>query len=423
MPLRKSGLILLKGAKRKKMFSNTNKKQGLENPLTTIATFIMIFVAFNPDFSNNSVLWWICVGAFFLVFIIEQKELYMDSGYVLWIILFVLFSAASYLWAVSTSAVIGQLKSMIVYVFLLAVLCSVVRTKKDINRLLNIIVLVSLCNAIYLLITNAEILFSQVQENQNEEIVRLGAQGNWNANIIGMTMAISSIILLYLLSQRQGKKWYYILGIIFLVFVSFLTGSRKAFLVVLLGISLYLMLSVKKNKKLTVLFIIAFSIIAVYYLVMYNPFLYSILGCRIEGLFASLTGVGTVDSSTIKRELYIKAGLQVFRDNFLVGCGLDCFRLLNLNITDNAMYAHNNYVELLADLGIVGTLIYYSIHIIIFSRLFKNYKKGGLLTKLVLVFMILIMIVDYGSVNYNSLLFNCILLISFTWTKLIQKEN
>ena len=44
--------------------------------------------------------------------------------------------------------------------------------------------------------------------------------------------------------------------------------------------------------------------------------------------------------------------MQVFKDNWIVGCGIDCFRVVNGKLTGYRYYAHNNYIELLADLGV-----------------------------------------------------------------------
>ena len=399
------------------MLNGRQTTKGLKNPIMTIATFAMLMLALNPDWGGVALLWWACVAVFLLVFLVTQKELFINSGYVIWSIAFLGYCVASYFWAVSWWLVLSALKTMIVHTLLLLVLNSIMRTKEDVERLLKIIVVVCIVNAVYLIINNVDVVFGESTGT------RLGTEGDWNANGIGMMMSFASIVLIYLMRGQKGKmsRTLSLILIIFLVFVSFITGSRKAFLMVLLGISTFLMFTAHKNKKITTFLIVVVAFIGIYYMVMTEPFLYSVLGWRLEGLISSITGVGTIDASAENRELYIKAGIQVFGDNFWVGCGLDCFRVLNSKITGDSMYAHNNYVELLADLGIVGAAIYYSIYFVIFSRLIKNYKKGEGLTKLLLVLMLLLILVDYGSVSYNSILFNILILFSFSWTKILKK--
>ncbi len=399
------------------MLNGRQNTKGLKNPIMTIATFVLLLLAFNPDWGSNSLLWWTVIIAFLFVFIITQQELYINSGYVVWLLAFLAFCVASFVWAVSISVAINAFKNMIIHAMLLIILSSILRTKEDIERLLKIIVVVCIVNAVYLIINSVDVVFGESTGT------RLGTEGDWNANGIGMMMSFASIVLIYLMRGQKGKmsRTLSLILIIFLVFVSFITGSRKAFLMVLLGISTFLMFTAHKNKKITTFLIVVVAFIGIYYMVMTEPFLYSVLGWRLEGLISSITGVGTIDASTKNRELYIKAGIQVFGNNFWVGCGLDCFRVLNSKITGDSMYAHNNYVELLADLGIVGAAIYYSIYFVIFSRLIKNYKKGEGLTKLLLVLMLLLLLVDYGSVSYNSILFNILILFSFSWTKILKK--
>jgi len=400
------------------MLNERQTIKGLKNPIMTVATFVVLLLAFNPDWGGSSLLWWVCVALFIFVFLITQRELFINSGYVMWTIVFLVYCTVSCFWAVSTSLAINALKNMMVKALLLIILSSILRTKADIERLLKIIVLICSINAIYLLVENVDMLFGGDIGN------RLGTEGDWNANTIGMMMAFASIVLVYLMERQKSKiyKFLCVMLILFLVFVSFVTGSRKAFLMVIAGLSAFLILSANKKIKWLVFLIICGVSVGVYSLVMSEPYLYSVLGRRLEGLMASIIGVGTVDGSTETRELYIKVGIQVFEDNFLVGCGLDCFRVLNRNISGDAMYAHNNYVEILADLGILGALIYYWMYVIILSRLFKKLRNGGLLTKLFIVLMGLLIILDYGCVSYNSYLFQILILISFNWLNICKND-
>src|SRR5699024_3962119 len=61
-------------------------------------------------------------------------------------------------------------------------------------------------------------------------------------------------------------------------------------------------------------------------------------------------------------------------------------------------YSHNNYVELLVGVGLIGTVVYYLAFIYIFRnaiRHLNNYSKFAIVT------VITILIIDYGLVSYN----------------------
>lgn len=63
-------------------------------------------------------------------------------------------------------------------------------------------------------------------------------------------------------------------------------------------------------------------------------------------------------------------------------------------------YAHNNYVELLVDCGIVGTLIYYSLHIKLLWTGILNWKKMDKEQLMFLGMLLSMIICDYGMVTY-----------------------
>lgn len=63
-------------------------------------------------------------------------------------------------------------------------------------------------------------------------------------------------------------------------------------------------------------------------------------------------------------------------------------------------YLHNNYVEKLACLGLVGIVIYYSIFIYALYYLLKNIKYRDSEYNICLILLIINLIIDYGVVSY-----------------------
>lgn len=64
-------------------------------------------------------------------------------------------------------------------------------------------------------------------------------------------------------------------------------------------------------------------------------------------------------------------GIKMFFERPLLGWGVGGFQQYSLINHGAYVYAHSNYVELLADFGIVGLLIYYSQYIYCIYNLFK----------------------------------------------------
>src|SRR5699024_1596504 len=83
--------------------------------------------------------------------------------------------------------------------------------------------------------------------------VRIGADilgEEWNANTIGMNMAISALILIVLIKKSKVTlvKLLYIFLIILFTSIALLTGSKKALFILFFSIGLYSILSSKKYK-------------------------------------------------------------------------------------------------------------------------------------------------------------------------------
>ena len=82
---------------------------------------------------------------------------------------------------------------------------------------------------------------------------------------------------------------------------------------------------------------------------------------------------------------------------------IDTLIILSLiHILNFDAYLHNNYIELLAGGGIIGAAVYYSMYVYLLTktwklRLYKNDEYG-----ICLIVMLLLLIVDWGSVSCYS---------------------
>ena len=69
------------------------------------------------------------------------------------------------------------------------------------------------------------------------------------------------------------------------------------------------------------------------------------------------------------------------------------------------MYAHNNYIELMVDLGMVGTFVYYSFYGYIIAKLIKIRDDVTGIKNFFLAFMLVLLILEISAVTYNIDLF------------------
>ena len=142
------------------------------------------------------------------------------------------------------------------------------------------------------------------------------------------------------------------------------------------------------------------------------PFLYKIVGYRLKGLFDIFSSFSSADASTTTRIEFVKIGFDIFLKNPLLGIGLNNYSYVAYNNYSiwGQVYAHNNYVELLSDFGIVGFVLYYWIIIKSIIKLNETYKlvkfdknvKLFRLLCLLLTMSIVILIIDFSQITYYN---------------------
>lgn len=244
--------------------------------------------------------------------------------------------------------------------------------------------------------------------NMTDSTGRLGNEVFGNANNLALLLMLGVMYAFYILIFFGDTIWKRALlaaCIALSYYAMFLSGGRK-FIVVPI-VFLYVLLMFKTDSagrkhiiKYTV--VIAVIVFILYQLIMNVPAFYGVIGQRMEGLFSLISGNGVVDASAEERSLMAQMGLRRWMGSPLFGYGFDSFKYYNRAMTGNFYYSHNNYVELLHDLGLIGFVIYYSFY-------FKLLKTGVAAEQIpvharafpvatVLAFLVY----EVGAVNYSS---------------------
>jgi len=404
------------------MSENTTQKHniGLSNPLMFFATFVLCTVAMNADLSSSRLIWWGSVGFFAFSWLCTSNMRFtFDAKYTTWLLCFWGFCAFSILWASSASLVTTVLKSAVMHIFILLMIRSSIRSKKDLERLIMILILASIVNSLYLM----AISMGGGSSGGSGVTDRLGSEEGWNANSVGMMAAVGSLFIIYYMLKTRKTSMKIILFLLAcgMVFVSLISGSRKALLIVLVGIAVYLFLMSGKKRLTSWILLITFALVLMY-VIMKVPFFYSIIGWRVEEMIEALLGIGSGDSSFQSRKVLISAAIDAWMESPIIGHGLDCFRIFGKIATGRDYYAHNNYVELLADIGVVGTLIYYSAHIYAGRKLLRQLKNRDRTAMLCLTLLGIVLMVDIACVSYVDFLFEIVIMILFAFITIQDAE-
>lgn len=217
---------------------------------------------------------------------------------------------------------------------------------------------------------------------------------NINYNTYTTPLCLAFIISAYY--SLSKKKKMMLLPMMILAAVSVLAGSRKTIVVLPVIIVLYLVN--QSNIKDCVKGILgAIVLVAVLVGVIMNvEFLSGIKESLLNAIKAYLFGeTENIGNSAEGRMYLIDTAMEVWFEHPILGIGWNNFRYCN----ELGLYSHNNYVETLACLGIVGFILYYCQHIraclLTFTR--KNY-----LSKLILGILIGILIMEIGTIPLYS---------------------
>lgn len=363
------------------------------------------------------------LGAFICLFYIWGADKNkISKEYRRWVFTYVGFFLLSIIWSIKIKT------SVFVFVIhLLPIFALSFATVKYINsyeRLKNVLVAIFVCSLVmlcYLALNIDELLLG----------VRLGSSLNdpddedklWNANVIGMTLTFAIFAGWFAFingTTNVWKKIFYIFSAVLMIIAILLTGSRKTLIMLIIPFCYYLYKKSKKHFLITSIVLTLFGLLA-YYLVMNVEMFYSTIGNRVEEMIFILSGdaTGKVDDSRLYLTQY---GLEWWTDNPILGIGINCFRVLSNEtqmFAGKNFYAHNNYVELLVDVGIIGTLLYYTGHFYLFkeSIKIKTAAASG-----VFIFVILILILDVFYVSYYDLNNQILMAILFAIIKLEKKE-
>jgi O-antigen ligase len=272
-----------------------------------------------------------------------------------------------------------------------------------IDLVLKAIIAGALCKALMCFVNNGFLVFLNSR-----------AADNISANTIGFYCAFSCVIAWYFF-KIEKRILYQVCGFLSLIF-TILSGSRKALLFMIIPIAVMIILKSKNPLKiLKNISIVCFGIFIIFFLIMNVEFLYSMVGNRIESAIAGILGYGATDASTSTRLLLIYDGIEWFKQRPIWGYGLSNYLPLRsfYRPTHLEYYAHNNYVELLVDCGIVGTAIYYVLHVSILLKAIKRRSNISDLSLMLLGMLISILVCDYAMVTYYSIFTHLILMLVY----------
>lgn len=377
------------------------KKSILEKIFDFFFVLYVIFIFCFNDNADYNILIYLslagCIGMTLFTFVLNMKELHFPK--ILWLLLiYGAYCYASSFWAWYPSLSMMRFPTIMQLIIITIMFVGYFVYRKNVELIIKSLMLAGIISSIYVIISYGGL--SAFYAAASREGQRLG-EAVGQVNSLGLYASYSLIVLFYYAFYRKKLLFYPVMIIPFLVAMG--SGSRKALLSIMIGIGVLLILSQSSQKKNIPKMIGKFILIitccaVVIYFVMKLPIM-STVAERMEGLLQTISGEEG-DSSSMIRQKMIEGGIKQFRRTPIFGIGLNNAQIVNGIYTGKYVYLHNDYIEQLVNLGVIGAFMYYGViaYALIGHIKLLRTQNGVVYVSLSLMLMFLVNLV--GSVSY-----------------------
>ena len=175
-----------------------------------------------------------------------------------------------------------------------------------------------------------------------------------NANDLGLMLALSIPMTLYLLARRKGSIITSLLWtqLALCLTALILTGSRGGLVSALVALTMlpFIAFRLPRPQRIAAIAVVVAGLALGAYLVPDSTWL------RIMGFSAELS-----EGTMTHRTVIWAAGMDAFRDHALVGVGAGAFGSVVLKALDIPYAAHNSFLSVLVELGVIGALLFFTL--------------------------------------------------------------
>jgi len=359
-----------------------------------LLTILSLYILNVKSGNTNYISLFLISFTLFILITINLKNKLIISRSFKWYFKFSVFSIMSFLYSIEPINSINMIPTFIINLMIIFIITNYINSKE---HLINVIKIIAICGFINSLV----LLFASSYTNV-DTYNRVGT-GIGNVNLIAIQICYS-LIFSFILIKYTNKKLKYIIMISFMGVSILFTGARQVFLMICVFLLAWLFLkdykNIVKNMRNIIIGIIVISILLV--LIMKVDFLYMLLGSRIEEMLHLLSGQNVAEHSLNSRANMIKSGIEWFKSSPILGYGIDTYKVMYNNSFGVNYYAHNNYIEILVDLGLIGCVTYYVFYFKLLKNLYKfklheNYTACILFCLVIAQFFLDIAFVSYGS--------------------------
>lgn len=338
------------------------------------------------------------------------------SRYIGWSLAFVIFCLVSSFWALDRDLSLVVCEYMISNLLLSIVIINYVNCNE---RLFDVIDAFLASELITLLVCLSTSTISQWGTGYFASGILL------HRNEVSMNAAMALAMVLY--AKYFTKKAKYSIYFWLILALAILPASRNAFVATSLVLSLFKIFTSKDVgalfKRVFLILIVGVGVILLLYSI---PILRENYLDRLVAVvkFFGENTVDIEDGSALERRFFWEVAIYMFKNKPLFGWGINNFRgYLESIHYSNAVYAHSDYAELMADVGVVGLILYYVPFI---SALWNsiimavNKRKVEILS---FILLLVLMIASIGIISYYKASYSAIYTIMFAVYERSQCES
>lgn len=348
--------------------------------------FIIIFSVLAPNFTaidNNAIRWtFLSLSSiiYLLYNLINFSAFYLFSKKTLLIIISLMM-----LLTISSVNSINLNESLLTSSKILSIAIILICMVNAMSKISNAILFIAKIFALSIFI---ESCFTIISFFENEIINFTGI--SMNRNISAFSIALKIPLIIYLrqeINNLQLKKIIFLLEILSITAIIILQ-SRGALLSVIL---MYLFLFIKTSWRRKVIIPLIFSLVGSYVYIKNFSSLYS---QKVINPFA-LVG----DQSFNQRLNYYDTAIQLFQEKPFFGHGIGAWKIKSLEFLDFGessliapYYVHNDFLQFLVELGLIGFLLYISIFVFLFFLIHKKFQKGETVIPIIQVSLLIFLL-------------------------------
>ena len=364
----------------------------------------------------NSICLYLFVGCGIICCLLSRKI--KINKMIIWMLCFLVYGMVTLLYSPSKSITSGQYYYSLICFVIILFLSQVEINKKTLYIISWTYSLSAPLLTVLLILTG----------NITDTTGRLGNEVFGNANTLAMLLMVAAMNSLFLIvyNDKIGGKIVLLAGVVLDYYAMFLSGGRK--FVVVPVVFLYILLlcktyGKKRKRLLQYTILIAIIVFVLYQIIMKVPLFYEVIGVRMEGLFSFFSNTHKLDASAEVRRLLINKGMERWFSSPIWGYGFDSFKYYNRSTLGGFYYSHNNYVELLHNMGLIGFVVYYYFYYWIIKNALKNKQMPVYARALSVSTIVSLLVFEYGAVDYSSVPIMIMLFIAFTVQKAKDEQE